>query len=262
MEKKENTWTKFFMGKLFYKHLFLSVLFVLSIVFLILFFLKLYTRHDKLIELPDFKVYQISEVDSIFDELSLRYIVIDSIYNDNLLPQSIVDQDPKPGSFVKENRRVYFTVVSKNKKRVKVPNLIDLTLRRATSKLLNSGLSLGELKYVPDMAKNAVLKQMFEGNEIKEGEILPAGSKIDLEIGDGLSDVVVELPDLTGLTLEDAELVLKMRSLKIGLALFNEDVIDSSTAIIYNQIPSISDLEVINLGRNIDVYLKPNNSDE
>ena len=46
-----------------------------------------------------------------------------------------------------------------------------------------------------------------------------------------------------------------MRSLKIGLALFNEDVIDSSTAIIYNQIPSISDLEVINLGRNIDVYL-------
>ena len=44
------------------------------------------------------------------------------------------------------------------------------------------------------------LKQMFEGNEIKEGEILPAGSKIDLEIGDGLSDVVVELPDLTGLT--------------------------------------------------------------
>ena len=77
-----------------------------------------------------------------------------------------------------------------------------------------------------------------------------------------MSDVVVELPDLTGLTLEDAELVLKMRSLKIGLALFNEDVIDSSTAIIYNQIPSISDLEVINLGRNIDVYLKPNNSDE
>ena len=152
MEKKENTWTKFFMGKLFYKHLFLSVLFVLGIVFLILFFLKLYTRHDKLIELPDFKVYQISDVDSIFDELSLRYIVIDSIYNDNLLPQSIVDQDPKPGSFVKENRRVYFTVVSKNKK-VKVPNLIDLTLRRATSKLLNSGLSLGELKYVPDMAK-------------------------------------------------------------------------------------------------------------
>ena len=112
------------------------------------------------------------------------------------------------------------------------------------------------------MAKNAILKQMFEGKEVLPGEILPVGSVIDLEIGDGLSEVLVDLPSLQGLTLEDAQIVLKMRSLKVGLVVFDNDVIDSSNAVIYNQSPNSDKVSMINLGRNIDVYLKSFNSNE
>jgi hypothetical protein len=262
MEDNNYNWIQFFSTKVFFKHFLLSLGSILVIILLVLFFLKSYTMHDDLIELPDYKSYLIYDMDSIMESKSLRYVVIDSIYNDNLIAQSIIDQDPKPGSFVKIDRRIYFTIVSKDKKNITVPNLIDLTLRRATAKLQNSGLEVGQLKYVPDMAKNAVLKQMFEGREILAGESLPSGTKIDLVIGDGLSDVLVELPNLIGLTLEDAVIVLKMNSLKIGLAIYDANVIDSANAIIYNQIPASTDIELINLGRNIDVYLKPENANE
>ena len=112
------------------------------------------------------------------------------------------------------------------------------------------------------MAKNAVLKQFYEGKEIDPGVILPVGSVIDLEIGDGLSEVMVELPLLEGLTVEDAQIVLQMRSLKLGLIVYDRNVKDSTNAVIYKQIPTPNNVSMINLGRNIDVYLKSDNSNE
>ncbi len=256
------SWFKFLISKGFFKHLLICIAFLTSIIFLVLLLLKSYTNKNSLIELPNYKSYSVENMDSIMSEMSLRYVIIDSVYNDNLPPYSILDQDPKPGTFVKPNRRVYFTIVSKNKKLVSTPNLIDLTTRRAVAKLNSIGLTVGNLNYVPDMAKNAVLKQFYEGKEIDPGVILPVGSVIDLEIGDGLSEVMVELPLLEGLTVEDAQIVLQMRSLKLGLIVYDRNVKDSTNAVIYNQIPTPNNVSMINLGRNIDVYLKSDNSNE
>ena len=121
--------------------------------------LRFYTRHDDLIELPDFNGMDIQETDSILSEKSLRYIVIDSVFNTELAPHSIIDQDPIAGSFVKEDRRIYLTIVAKRKKQVLMPNLVDLSLRRAVSKLKGLDLSVGNLSFVPDMAKNIVLNK-------------------------------------------------------------------------------------------------------
>ncbi len=260
--KEKVSWYNFLFSKGFLKHFLICVAFTISIIFLVLLLLKSYTNQNNLIDLSDYKAFPIEQMDSVMEGMLLRYVIIDSIYNDNLPAHSIVDQDPKPGTFVKPNRRIYFTIVSKNKKLVSTPNLIDLTTRRAIAKLNSIGLVIGDLNYVPDMAKNAILKQMFEGKEVLPGEILPVGSVIDLEIGDGLSEVLVDLPSLQGLTLEDAQIVLKMRSLKVGLVVFDKDVIDSSNAVIYNQSPNSDKVSMINLGRNIDVYLKSFNSNE
>jgi beta-lactam-binding protein with PASTA domain len=260
--KEKISWFKFFISRGFFKNLLICIALLISLIFLVLMLLKSYTNQNNLIELPDYKSYSVEKMDSIMTDMSLRYVIIDSVYNDNFTSNTIIDQDPKPGTLVKPNRRIYFTIVSKNKKLVTTPNLIDLTVRRATAKLNSIGLVVGKLNYVPDMAKNAVLKQMFEGKEILPGEVLPVGSVIDLEIGDGLSEIMVELPLLEGLNLEDAQIVLQMRSLKLGLIVFDKSVVDSSNAVIYNQIPNPNNSSMINLGRNIDVYLKSYNSNE
>ncbi len=263
MENNNPSWLKFLLTKIFYKNFFYSICFVVILILSVLIFLRFYTRHDKLIELPDLYSMDIYEADSVLKSYSLNYVVMDSVFNLEMPSLSVIDQNPKAGSFVKENRRIYLTIISKKKKEVQLPNLVDLTLRRAISKLKSIGLSAGNLSFVPDMAKNVVLEQSVNGIEVESGTFLIVGSKVDLVIGNGLSDVMVNLPNLNGLTKEDAEILLQMNSINLGLVLYNDNVTDSSTAVIYRQRPTASENKMINLGRNVDIYLKsPDANDE
>ena len=249
------SWFKFFFSSTFIKHISIITFSVLLILFLVMQVLKVFTNHNNTIILEDYSGVSIDSIASILEKQNLRYVIIDSIYNDKKEPGSIIEQDPKPGIHVKENRRVYFTSVAKKKKQVALPHLIDLTLRRAIVKLNSIGLEVGELTYIPDMAKNAVLEQKIGGKKVESGLVIPVGSKVDLVLGNGLSDVKVELPMLEGLTYEDAQLVLQMSSLNIGLAVFDSSVKDSTKAVVYRQRPVAENGKLINLGRNVDIFL-------
>ncbi|MBJ59244.1 MAG: hypothetical protein CMP64_01455 [Flavobacteriales bacterium] len=260
MENSNNSWLSFFLSKSFYKNLSLSIATFVIVVLSILLLLRFYTRHDDLIELSDFSGMNLNKVDSILNESSLRYVIIDSVFNTKLPSNSIIDQDPLAGSFVKENRRIYLTVVAKSKKQVLMPNLVDLSLRRAISKLKSLDLSVGKLSFIPDMAKNVVLKQFIDNQEIEYGAQIFVGTEVDLVLGDGLSDVMVNLPNLNGLTKEDAEILLQMNSINLGLVMYDSSVKDSATAVVYRQRPSAEDNAMINLGRNVDIHLTSKNS--
>lgn len=262
MQENNPTWLKFLLTKIFIKNFLYSISFVVVLILSVLIFLRFYTRHDKLIELPNLNSLDIYEADSVLKSKSLNYVIIDSVFNLDIPPLSVIDQNPKAGSFVKENRRIYLTIVSKKKKEVQIPNLVDLTLRRAVSKLNSIGLSAGNLSFVPDMAKNVVLKQSVDGEEVESGTLLTVGSSVDLVIGNGLSDVMVNLPNLNGLTKEDAEILLQMNSINLGLVLYDENVSDSSSAVVYRQRPIATENKMINLGRNVDIYLKSADSNE
>lgn len=262
MQENNPTWLKFLLTKIFIKNFLYSISFIVVLILSVLIFLRFYTRHDKLIELPNLNSLDIYEADSVLKSKSLNYVIIDSVFNLDIPPLSVIDQNPKAGSFVKENRRIYLTIVSKKKKEVQIPNLVDLTLRRAVSKLNSIGLSAGNLSFVPDMAKNVVLKQSVDGEEVESGTLLTVGSSVDLVIGNGLSDVMVNLPNLNGLTKEDAEILLQMNSINLGLVLYDENVSDSSSAVVYRQRPIATENKMINLGRNVDIYLKSADSNE
>ena len=256
MSVQHKSWFKFLFSKTFFKQILIISVFVLVLLLVVLFYLKIYTNHNNTIELSDYTGVYVDDVDSLFKEQSLRYIVIDSIYNKEKPPGSIIDQDPKPGTHVKENRRIYLTTIAKKRKKILMPYLIDLTHRSAIAKLKAHGLMVGDLSYVPNLAKNAVLKQKVDGKEIKTGEHIPVGTKVDLVLGNGLSELKVELPLLEGLTYEDAELVLQLNSLNIGLAVFDANVTDSSKAIVYRQRPSAIEGKLIKLGRPVDIFLR------
>ena len=256
MLNQHKSWLKFLLSKTFLKQILVISLFAVILLLGVLFCLKLYTNHNKTIELPDYTGVYIDDIDSLLNEQSLRYVVIDSIFNKEKEPGSVIDQDPKPGIHVKENRRIYLTIIAKKRQQIAMPYLIDLTHRSAIAKLKGLGLVVGDLSYVPNLAKNAVLKQKVRGKEIEAGEYLPIGTKVDLILGNGLSNVQVELPLLEGLTYEDAELVLQLSSLNIGLAVFDSSVSDSSKAVVYRQRPKASEGRLIKLGRPVDIFLR------
>ena len=262
MDHKNQSWLRFFISKLFFKNVFYSFSVAVLLVVFIWYFLRSYTRHDQLLELPDLKGLTISEADSVLTLKSLNFVVIDSVFSLELPPLTVIEQNPLAGNFVKENRRIYLTIISKNKKQVQMPNLIDLTLRRALSKLNTIGLKVGEMIFVPDVAKNVVLKQEANGQVVESGSLLTIGSSVDLTVGDGLSDVMVEMPNLNGLTLEDATILLQMQSINLGMVSFDTRVKDSANAVIYRQRPSFDENPLINLGMNVDIYLKNPENEE
>ena len=89
MENSNNSWLSFFLTKSFYKNLSFSITTVIVIILSILLVLRFYTRHDDLIELPDFSGMDIQETDSILSEKKLRYIA--NSIKDQLIKKYVLD---------------------------------------------------------------------------------------------------------------------------------------------------------------------------
>jgi hypothetical protein len=64
--------------------------------------------------------------------------------------------------------------------KVKMPKLVDGTLRSAEYTIKSFGLRIGEIKYVDSPFPNLVLRQSFG-----RGTLIPKNTKIDLEVGNG-----------------------------------------------------------------------------
>ena len=87
---------------------------------------------------------------------------------------------------------------------VQMPNLVSLTLRSAQLNLKSLDLVSGDPIYVPDVAKNSVLRQLYNGKEIAPGTPIPKGAQVDLEVGDGLGSTMFEIPNVVGLPFDEA----------------------------------------------------------
>jgi beta-lactam-binding protein with PASTA domain len=149
---------------------------------------------------------------------------------------------------------VYITINAYKPPTIKMPKLIDFSLRQATAVLETYGLEVGNLKYEPDFAKDAVLRQLYKGREIEPGEPIVQESKIDLVLGDGLKGEKVTLPDLIGMIRKQAVNKIKENALSLGSEVYDKSVEDTSKAIVYRQFP-IFDIEAkVNQGRSIDLF--------
>jgi eukaryotic-like serine/threonine-protein kinase len=244
---------KFVKSRYFWIHTGLAI--VLS-VFLLWFSLKIldiYTLHGQSIDVPDFKNKTLNELEEFADDNDVSYQIIDSIYDFSLVKGSVVMQDPAAGTKVKDNRKVYLTVVAQKAEQVQMPDLLDLTLRQATAMLETYGLRVGKLQYIPDIAKNAVLRQKFKGNVIEEGTQIEKGSKIDLVLGQGTDNDKVEVPEIIGMKQSEAIKTLKANSLNVGNEEF-EDGPDTSVSRVYKIKPG--QRNIVNMGTSIDLWYK------
>ena len=178
------------------------------------------------------------------------------MYDGEKDPGTVLDQDPASGSKVKENRTIYLTINATQPPDVKMPDLVDVSFRQAEAMLQSFGLVVGDVIYRSDLAKNAVLQQLYKNKSIKPGTMLPKGGVIDLVLGDGLGDIDVPIPDVIGLTLEDALSILKKASLTIRNIHYDPGVRDSLSAKIYLQKPSSEDGITLKQGNGIDIFLR------
>jgi beta-lactam-binding protein with PASTA domain len=255
-KQNKTSFLAIFKNRVFYKQLVYAIFAMLLCFFLWLRYIDFYTLHDEYIVLPDFYGVHINDLDSVCQELDLRYVIIDSVFNKKVEKGTILEQDPIVGTKVKENRRVYFTINALKNKIVTFPYITDLSLRQAVRKLENLGLVVGNLEYKPDLARNVVLSQKVNGIKIKAGQELFVGTAVDLVIGSGLSDKTTTIPNLMGLTMQKAQTEIKVASLNLGAVIFDEGISDSSAAMVYRQNPKVNEKRKVKLGISIDIYLQ------
>lgn len=246
----------FLKSKQFLLHLLLSAVAGFMLLFVVYQWLNSYTNHGETITVPDLKGRKLRELNAFLSGKSFEVKISDSsVFLLDQPPGVVIDQDPAPNEKVKEGRTIYVTVTRTVPPQVKLPNLMDVSVKQAEAILASYGLRVGQQILKPDLAKNVVLAILFKSREMKPGDELPKGSSIDLVIGDGIGTTDVEVPSLTGLTLDEALFVLQGSSINTGSVVFDDEVRDTTLARVYRQVPEPGDSVFIKQGESIDLFL-------
>ncbi len=230
------------------------VLALLLMLFLGFFFLYLpfSTNHGQSITVPDFAGMDEAKLEDFLDERNLRYEIADCTFIAGQKPLTVVRQHPNAGMIVKEGRKIYVYITSLNAPNIKMPQLVNRTYRSAILELKRVGLQLGSVKYVPDLAQQTVLNQLVNGRAIQAGQLIAQGSKIDLEVANGIGTTEMPVPELVGKTLEEALFILVGSKLKTHFIMYEPDAAEAPGTVIF-QNPDFGAGNKIRVGESIDI---------
>jgi beta-lactam-binding protein with PASTA domain len=234
----------------------IGVYLVLLVIGIWAYFLYLGTKtnHGEQIHVPLLIGYHITEAQNILTQENLRDTVIDSIYVEDTPGGMVVEQNPDSGFAVKSGRKIYLTLSSYQAPKIPVPNLKSDSKRNAISQLTSMGFKIGELRYIPSICEDCVMSIEIDSNEIEPGTRLDIGTKLDLVLGGGASDQFVPVPYLIGTPLKQLENTVLNTGLILGSVVPDEEIEDSSKALVYKQMPEPGSGEV-RIGTPINLFL-------
>jgi beta-lactam-binding protein with PASTA domain len=175
-------------GNSWLKTILLAVLVLVVYLFLSIVFTGWYTRHGQSIKVPEVSGMPIENATELLDDNDLELVIIDSVFNEDMKPNTIVEQDPQPDLTVKPGRKIYVTVNTGIVPKVKMPKLINGSSNLAKVLLQNSGLKLGRVDSVKStFGPGLVIRQKFKGRDIAPNTQLDKGAIIDIVVSKKMS---------------------------------------------------------------------------
>jgi beta-lactam-binding protein with PASTA domain len=254
-----NSWLSFIFSKQFIKHgIFMAISFI-AFIFLLFFWFGIYTQHNKSLTLNDLSELTLDQAVKLLESKGLGYVIADSSsFNPDYLPLAVIQQNPAPQAKVKNGRTIYLWLNAGAPPYKSIPCLMgNATIDEAFDRLPQVGFEIGEITYKPmeELKEgNPILKMFIGEKEIKCGDKAQWGQKIDLIVGEKAGANKVEIPMLLGSTFSTAEFLLNA-DLNFGTIIYEmEGMIDSSSAVIYKQLPDYGD-EALRVGSTIDIWL-------
>ena len=244
---------------LLWMNILFSIVLVFVIILLFLTSLKWCTSHGVTITIPSVTGMSYNDATRLLESKGFEVEIQDSVYFDTLPALSVTKQFPEPDAVVKKNRTVYLTLNRAVPPTIEMPKLVGLSFRSAEVSLRQYGLKLGDTSYRVDFAKNSVLDQLYNGESIKPGVKIMMGSTIDIVLGTGVGGFEFAVPDLFGLSYDEAKVVMQGTGLSTGALIVDPDVRDTASAFVYRQSPTrFSDdkrFNRIRQGQTIDIWL-------
>ncbi len=249
---------KFLISKRFLLHIAAAIGLVAVVLIITFISLNVYTHHGESYATPDFSGLTETQFIDLVQQKDLRYKIIDSVHISDMTPGVVVEQTPKPGDNVKENRTIFFTINAYSAEQVPMPHLVDFSLRNAQVTLESYGIKVRNLIYIPSEYAQLVLGQHYQGKPIKPGTMLAKGSYVDLLVGQGLSDEKTQVPNLLGMTLEEARALVQSHLLNIDAIIYDDSIpsqSDTLRAFVWRQLPEADMDNKLRLGSSLDVWL-------
>ncbi len=189
---------------------------LIILMFLIIFFTAigitlfgLNKGKPKDVVMPDFSGLTLEEAERKAAEVNLTVKVDEEKFDETVEAGKVISQDPEyqVNYTVKEGREIGLTI-SKGQKKVIVTKLVGKTKDEAYKELKDLEL---DVEIVEDNSDDVEAGIVIE-QSIEEGEEVLAGSKITIKVSLGIEQV--EVPDLTGLTEEEAKAKIKEAKLE------------------------------------------------
>ncbi|MBT3384017.1 MAG: PASTA domain-containing protein [Prolixibacteraceae bacterium] len=249
---------KFLLSGVFLRQLIFAAALFVIIIILTLRGLKIYTRHGQANPVPNFTGLNQTEANEIANQHNLLVEIIDSAHVNGALPGVVVEQVPENGFKVKENRTVFLTINATLPEQVALPKLTDISFRQAQVLIENCGLVIGQISYQPSEYNGLVLNIQQDSTDILPGEQLAKGDSVDLIIGSDQEIALTPLPNVIGLTIQEARTTITDAMLNPGVLIFDDSVIlmeDSLNAKIWQQRPSRINSATVNLGSTVDLWV-------
>ena len=178
-----------------------------------------YTRQNQNRIMIDIKNRNLDDVIKILKSENYRYEVSDTLYTNKFKLGTIVDQYPKPNTRVKSGRTVRLKIAQPEKS-VAIPNLIGQSRRSAELELNQMGLIIDTVytEYNPEYPNGTIAWQYP-----KAGDRRKKGMGIQITVSKGMPPNFFQVPNLIGLSINQAkDLIFKSR-LKVGKISYHQD---------------------------------------
>lgn len=227
-----------------------------------LMYLDSFTKHGEKIEVPNFYGIHKSELDRLVDGKGIEYEIVDSVYSTEHPPGVVIFQYPEPTDSTEvymKTGRVIKLRLSKRTKLVVMPALSGKVSKRIAESLLESkGLTYTiDYKFDPNVSgEGQVLAQLYKGEPIDSGEVIPIGSRIELIVSKGIGGKEVRLPDFTGMTYAQVKKRSGDFTLKVNGCEFCLTEEDKANATVVKQLPLGGDTLTILTGSTVEIWLE------
>jgi beta-lactam-binding protein with PASTA domain len=209
------------------------------------------TNNGQYLKVPSVVGKNTTEAIKILESQGFDVLIQDSVYTDTAKKGIVLKQIPEQSSTVKINRTVILTVNRVTLPLVDMPALQGKSLNFALEMLRRSHLKLGDTIFKPDFMRGSVIDQIFRGDKITSGTKLPWGSYVDLVIGSGLQGDAIMVPDLVGMTYNEAKIILDENGIILGAVIPDQNVSDTGSAYIWKQMPPKYN------DQNVPVFIQP-----
>lgn len=221
-----------------------------GLVWLTFRWLEYHTNHGQEIPVPNIVNKSVQEAIKILDDSGLEYEVDSFNYDPKYRPFQVLQVYPVPGSRVKDGRAIQLRVNPRTWAKVEVPDVINKYSGLAFQRLEQVGLKVGDTIYEPSIQKDAVIRILFNGNEVKPKTKLARFSVVDVVIGSGPMRNIA-IPNVVGLTVKEARQVIARSMFEVGLV-DHEDGSKDESDVIYYQDPAAGDVR--DQGMQIDLW--------